>query len=176
MDLSQITIETERLNLVPVAKEHAKEIFQEYREPITQFMNYGAPDNLASVESRIQQRVSDMKAGLQLYMVVLQKDSGEFLGCFALEDLSERNPELGGWLKKAAHGKRYGQEVARALKQWADKNLDYDNLVWPCATANTSSRKLAESLGGTIHKQYEKKNNQGSTLDYLEYWIPKKSS
>ncbi|MEQ1849294.1 MAG: GNAT family N-acetyltransferase [Candidatus Peribacteraceae bacterium] len=173
MDLRQTKIETKRLLLVPVSTKYAEQIFLEYREPVTNYMNYGAPENLEILESRIKEREVDMEQGTNLFMATLLKESGELLGCFALEDLNKKNPELGGWLKKAAHGHRYGQEAAAALKQWADKNLEYDYIIWPCATLNTPSRKLAESLSGKVHKEYEKKTASGKVSPYVEYRISK---
>ena len=173
MDLRKIKIETERLLLVPISKKYSEQVFSEYREPVTMYMNHGPPDSVDSVNERIEEREADMKKGTRLFMAVLRKESGEFLGCFALEDLDQKNPELGGWLKKSAHGHRYGQEAAAALKQWADKNLQYNHIVWPCVTMNASSRKLAESLGGKVQREYEKKTASGKTWPYVDYWIPK---
>jgi len=109
-------------------------------------------------------------------MVVLKKDSEEFLGRFVLENIDKKNPEMGGWLKKSAQGYGYGREAAAALKDWADRNLQYDYILWPFATLNTPSRKLAESLGGTIRREYEKKTASGNVWDYVHYWIPKEDT
>lgn len=166
-------METERLRLVPVTTAYAEQIFLEYREPVIQYMNYGPPENLEVLKERIIKREAEMKEGSKLSMVVLLKKSHEFLGRFALEDLDQKNPEIGGWLKKSAHGNGYGKEAAAALKQWADKNLGYDHLIWSCVTMNTPSRKLAESLGGKVHKEYEKKTDNGKIWPYVDYWIPK---
>jgi [ribosomal protein S5]-alanine N-acetyltransferase len=173
MDLSQLTIETERLRLVPASTHYAEQIFLEFREPITAYLNHAPPESVDIVKKRIQDRETQIKSGSQLFMVVLRKDSSEFFGCFALEDLHQTNPELGGWLKQSAHGNRYGQEAAAALQQWADKNLQHDHVVWPCAAMNTPSRKLAESLGGKVCREYEKKTASGNVFPYVEYWLPK---
>ena len=171
MDLSNIKIETPRLLLVSTLQKYAEQIFLEYREPVTTYMNYGPPKSLAALEERITQTETDMKAGLVVSLAVLLKESGEFLGRFVLEDIDQKNPEIGGWLKVSAHGHHYGQEAATALKNWADQNLSYEYLVWPCAALNTPSRKLAESLGGKVEKEYVKKTAQGKVLEYVEYWI-----
>lgn len=174
MDLRQVQIETERLLLVPVSREYTEEIFLEYREPMTTYMNNTTTGSREALEKRMIERENELKEGKVLFMVVLLKTSGEFLGCFALEDLDQKNPEMGGWLKQSAHGNRYGLEAAAALKKWADKNLEYDHILWPCATMNLPSRKLAESLGGKIHKEYEKKTASGKMWPYVDYWLTKK--
>lgn len=172
MDLSQIQIETERLRLVPGTVDFAEQIFLEYRDPVIQYMNYGPPESLEVLEERMRNREAEMKEGMQLFMVILLKENNEFLGCMALEDLKAENPEMGGWLKKSAHGHGYGREAAAKLKKWAEEKLEYDHILWPCAVANTASRKLAESLGGKVHREYEKTTARGTTHPFLDYWIP----
>lgn len=175
MDLSKVQIETERLRLVPKSENFAEQIFLEYRDPVIQYMNYGPPESLETLTERLKNSELEMKKGEQLFMVVLLKETGEFLGSMALEDLKEQNPEMGGWLKKSAHGHGYGREAAAALKQWAEQNLQYDHILWPCAVANIASCKLAESLGGKVHREYEKTNARGKTFQFLDYWIPRKN-
>lgn len=171
MDLNQITIETERLRLIPITIKYTKDIFLEYRDPVIQYMNYGPAENLELLEQRIKDREGDMKEGIQLFTVVLLKETDEFLGCLVLEDLDQKNIEMGGWLKGSAHGHRYGQEAAAALKDWADKNVEYDHILWPCAADNIPSRKLAESIGGKVQREYEKTTARGTVLPFVDYWI-----
>ena len=172
MDLSKVKIETERLLLVPVSREDSERVFSEYRDPVTFYMNNPPPESLESVETRMEGREKEMKEGILLFMAVLSKESGEFLGCFALEDLDKKVIEMGGWLKEGAQGKGFGKEAVAALKKWADENLEYDYAIWPCAKENTASCKLAESLGGKIAREYKKTNHTGD-WNYLEYQIPK---
>ena len=171
MDLTKVTIETERLRLVPRSIKYAEQILLEYRDPVIQYMNHGPPESLEILLERIKKTKTEMKEGKLLLMVILLKETGEFVGCMALEDLEEENPEMGGWLKKSAHGHGYGREAAAALNQWAKDNLEYDHILWPCAVANISSCKLAESLGGKVHREYEKKQAKGTILPFVDYWI-----
>lgn len=173
MDVSNVIIETERLRLVPKTSEYAEKIFLEYKDPVIQYMNYGPPQSLEVLKGRIEENDTEMKEGKQLFMVILLKRSDEFLGCMALEDIDQQNPVMGGWLKGTAHGHGYGREAAAALKKWADENLEYDHIIWPCAVENISSRKLAESLGGKVHREYKKTTARGATWDFFDYWIPR---
>lgn len=138
-------------------------------------MNYGPPENLDILKKQIKDREIDVKSGEGLPLVILLKKTDEFIGRFALEGIDQKTPEMGGWLKQSAQGSGYGTEVAAALKHWADENLDYDYILWPCAVENKASCKLAESLGGKIHRKYIKKNARGKTWDFLEYRIFKSS-
>lgn len=171
MDLTKIQLQTPRLLLVPVSTKYTEQIYAEYREPLTKYMNHTSTGPLVEFKKRMEKREAEIKEGKMLFVAVLAKESGEFLGCFALENLDSKTPEMGGWLKKTAHGNHYGQEAAAALKAWADLNLDYDHIIWPCAAANLPSRKVAESLGGKIAKEYDKKMASGKVWPSVEYWI-----
>ncbi len=43
-------------------------------------------------------------------MVILDRETGRFLGCAGLHELEAARPELGVWLKKSAHGNGFGRE------------------------------------------------------------------
>lgn len=171
MDLSLITIETNRLLLVPVSTQHISDIFQEYREPMTKYMNHPTTGTLEELTERHKKWRRQLKAGTRLFMATLLKASGEFIGCFAIDGIGTMDPEMGGWLKKSAHGQRFGQEAAAGLRKWAQTHLTYHHLKWPCAKANIASCKVAEALGGKVEKQYKKTNTSGYTWDFVEYWI-----
>lgn len=174
MDLTQVQIETERLILKPVTMQYAEDIFNGYQEPITKYMNYGPVENIDELKPKILDRNEQMKKGELLFLVVLLKTSGEFLGCLALEDLDTKTPEMGGWIKHSSHGNHYGKEAALGLKTWAEQNIEYDYLRWPCAKANTASTKVAEAMQGVISKVYRKTTASGNVWDGVEYWIYKK--
>lgn len=171
MNLLNTQIETERLHLVPATVDFVEDSFREYREPVIQYMNWDRPEHLEEVKGRIIIHEQQMKAGKKLALVILSKESGEFLGRMALEDVQTKHPEMGGWLKESAQGYGYGREAAKALKEWAEAHLDYDYLLWPCALENKASCKLAELLGGTIGKRYVKTNARGKTFDFVDYWF-----
>ncbi|HVL78509.1 MAG TPA: GNAT family N-acetyltransferase [Sphingomicrobium sp.] len=173
MDLSRTILEANRLFLVPKSSAHAQYIISEYRDPVTRHLNHEPPGSLPLLLERIEEQRAAMKAGQALFLSVLLKGSDEFIGCFALENIGSEQPEMGGWLKASAFGNRYGQEVAARIKQWAGDHLSYQHLLWPCAIENIASRKLAESLGGYIVREYDKRTSDGQTSQYVEYAIPR---
>ncbi|NJR74492.1 MAG: GNAT family N-acetyltransferase, partial [Scytonema sp. CRU_2_7] len=96
------------------------------------------------------------------------------LGCAGIHELYSKNPVLGIWLKKSAHGQGYGLETIAALKNWADENLDYEYLIYDVDKANIPSRRIAEKLGGQIVREYHKTNLSARVLHILEYRISRK--
>jgi RimJ/RimL family protein N-acetyltransferase len=173
MDLSHVQIETERLRLVPVGMKFKEEIFREFQEPVTEFVYTKPPEKVEDTEDFIRKAQQSIREGTDLTMAVLKKDSGEFLGCSGIHDLDKGNPEMGVWTKKSAHGNKYGREAVAGLKQWADKNLEFDHVIFTVAAQNIASRKIAESLGGKVGKEYEKTMQSGRTYHMVEYWISK---
>ena len=175
MDLSNTRIETERLRIVPITMEYLEIIFREFQEPVTEFMYPKPPQKMEETETFIKESLDGLKDGSNFQTVVLDKATGEFLGCAGLHEIDKTCPELGIWIKKSAHGKKYGREAMKALKEWADKNLKYEYIRYPVAAQNISSRKIPESLGGVVKKEYDKQMLSGRTYHMVEYWIPSSS-
>ena len=172
MNLLNVEIISDRLLLKPISMEYIEEIFSEFTEEITLYTYPRAAKVISETELFINQSLEELENGISLQLVVLAKDSLEFLGCASLHNLAKK-PQLGIWLKKAAHGNKYGLETITAIKDWADENLDYEYLLYPVDKANIASRKIAEALGGKVWQEYEKTNLSGNVLNTLEYRIYK---
>ena len=105
-------------------------------------------------------------------LAILAKDTDEFLGCCGLHGRENpREPELGIWLKKSAHGRGFGREAVAAVRDWAERHLIVDAFIYPVDRNNTASRKVAEALGGTIVRSELIKTMSGGELDAVVYKI-----
>jgi RimJ/RimL family protein N-acetyltransferase len=166
-----VEIETERLKLVPLSMQWKMDCFREFNADITTYMQWGPPKDPSVVEENIKKSLDELKNGVGLHLVILKKDTDEFLGRVGIEESNTRHPEIGLWLKKSAHGKGYGREAAAAVKQWADEQMDYEYIVYPVDRDNIQSRKIPELLGGKVHESYDKKTNDGRTLHTVVYRI-----
>jgi RimJ/RimL family protein N-acetyltransferase len=171
MNLLDVEISTSRLLLKPISMEYKEAIFSEFTEEITSYTYPQPAKTIAETETFIQESLQGLQAGTNLQLVILLKQTQEFLGCAGLHNL-DKQPELGIWLKKLAHGNRYGREAIAGIKQWAVKNINCDYLTYPVDKQNIASRKIPESLGGTIVRVNDKQNLAGNTLHLLEYQIP----
>jgi RimJ/RimL family protein N-acetyltransferase len=174
MDLSKTVIETSRLLLVPPSLEYKEDIFREFQEPVTFFMYPKPATEIEETEKFIKDSNEKRLAGTDLTVMIIKKDTHEFLGCGGLHKTNTTTPELGIWIKQSAHGNKYGLETMQALKDWADKNLNYTHITYPVAEQNIPSRKIAESLGGKVQKELDKLMLTGRIHHMVEYWIPKK--
>jgi len=176
-DLTEIVIETDRLKLVPTSLKYSSEIFKEFTQEITIYMFPKPPKEIKETEDFINSSIQKMANGEELQVVILNKKTGEFLGHGGVTKLKTDTPELGIWIKQSAHGNKFGWEAVKALKEWAESNLQYKYIIYPVDKRNIASRKIAESLGGIVEDEYQKKNMSGNILDEVEYRIyPQKSS
>ena len=177
VNLLKVIIETPRLKLVPTSLQYAPEIFKEFTQEITTFMYPKPAKEIKETEAFINTSIKEMENGETLQVVILNKNTGEFFGHGGAKNLKTDTPELGIWIKKGAHGNKYGREAVTGLKQWVDENIKYKYVIYPADRRNIASRKIAESLGGILEDEYPKENASGNILDMVEYRIyPLKSS
>lgn len=173
MNFLNLKISTARLLLLHISMEYKEDIFLEFSVEITKYMHPRSPKNISETEAFINNSIAGIKNATHIGLVILNKENQDFLGCAGIHDIKQKDPELGIWLKKAAHGHKYGQEAITAIKNWAEQNLDYNYLRYPVDKANIASRKIPESLGGNLADEYDKINLSGNILHIVEYRIYK---
>jgi [ribosomal protein S5]-alanine N-acetyltransferase len=173
MNLLQIEIITNRLVLIAIGMQYKAEIFREFTEEITTYMYPRAANDISDTEYFIEESLQELREGYNLQLVILKKDTKEFLGCTGIHRINTKVPEFGIWLKKSAQGNYYGFETIAALQQWGEENLDCEGFIYPVDRDNYSSRRIPERLGGEIVNKYNKKNLSGNMLHVVEYWIPR---
>jgi [ribosomal protein S5]-alanine N-acetyltransferase len=171
-DLFSIKIEGELIKLVIISNDHEEDIFQEFTDEITTYMFPSPAKDLDERRAFITGSRIAIAAGYNLQFVILAKATSEFLGCVGLHGENKvRTPEIGIWLKKGAHGNGYGREAVHLLVNWTRENIDIDYFIYPVDRRNIASRKIPESLGGKITKEFENITPTGKFLDMLVYRI-----
>jgi ribosomal-protein-alanine N-acetyltransferase len=168
--LLDVSISGERVRLVPTTHEHAESIFREFTEEITRFMYPRPAARIEETLEFIESSRERMAVGANLQLTILSRETGEFLGCCGLHGESNpKSPELGIWVKRAAHGRGYGREAIAALVGWASDNLVVGHILYPVDRNNLASRKIPESLGGTIVAEKSDVGHGGNPLDLVIY-------
>ena len=104
-DLSNKVIRSNRLKLVSISEMYAEVINREFTSEITTYMTPQPAKDRSETEAFIAGAMKTNAAGTNLQLVILDKDTGEFLGCAGLHEILTRTPELGIWLKKSADRK-----------------------------------------------------------------------
>ncbi|WP_341528739.1 GNAT family N-acetyltransferase [Nostoc sp. UHCC 0302] len=172
-NLETVLLESKRLMLQAISLEYADSVFREFTSEITTFMYPKPAQSIRETEKIIKDMIQQRENKTDLVLVILKKDNLEFLGICEVGAIDTDTPELGIWLKKLAHGFGFGREAISVLKNWVDKNLKYNYLSYPVDKRNIPSRKIAESLGGRVFREFQQINNSGNLLDEIEYRIYK---
>ena len=171
-NLLSLTIESDRIKLLIIDNKFENDIFREFTQEVTTYMIPSPPENIEETRDFIAASRNGIKAGYNLQFVVISKATGEFLGNCGLHGENKvKTPEIGIWLKKNAHGKRYGREAVRTLVDWSKKNINLDYFIYPVDRRNIASRKIPESLGGQIIKESQTTIPTGKKLDIVVYKI-----
>ncbi|ACK74111.1 conserved hypothetical protein (plasmid) [Gloeothece citriformis PCC 7424] len=172
-NLEKLSLESKRLILQPISILYIEDVFREFTSEITTFMYPKPPQNLRETEKIIKDMIQQRENQTEIVLVILKKDNLEFLGIGEVGAINTDAPHLGIWLKQSAHGNGFGKEAVNQLKNWADKNLKYNYLSYPVDKRNIPSRKIAESIGGKIFREFQQTNKNGNLLDEVEYRIYK---
>jgi RimJ/RimL family protein N-acetyltransferase len=173
LDLSSLLIEGERLSLQSLTNDFSAAMFAEFNSDITRYMIPKPAENISDTLSFIADSIKGMKQGGELVLAIVNNRNGEFLGCCGFHGRDKyTTPEIGIWLKKSAHGKKYGLEAIKILYLWAVENIDFNYAIYPVDKANVASRKIPEALGGVVYQEIQKKSFSGNILDEVVYKIP----
>lgn len=171
MNLLDVVINSERLRMIPTSDDSAQDIFKEFNLEITKYMSPRSPKKIEDTFKYIKSSRLKMEKGEDLGLTIFDKKNGEFLGQCGLHRINTPTPEIGIWVKIDAQGNSYGKEAVTSIKNWCDENIKYKYITYPVDKRNISSRKIAESLGGVVKREFKKTNPSGKVLDEIEYWI-----
>lgn len=171
MDLSNKVILSNRLKQVSISGIYTEVINREFTSEITTYMTPQPAKDRSETEAFIAGAMKTNATGTNLQLVILDKETGEFLGCSGLHEIHTLTPELGIWLKKSAHGHGYGLEAIGAIIEWANENISFDYLKYPVDRRNAPSCRIPATYGGTVEDAYKSVNGSGFELDLIEYRI-----
>ena len=172
LDFRGVVINAERVRLQAISRTFTEEIYQNFTPEITEYMVPAAPAERADTVAFVDSALLALDRRDDLHLVICLHDGGEFLGVCGLYARGQpTEPELGIWLKKAAHSHGYGLEAITALKKWADSQLEYERLLFPVDRRNTPSRRIPEKLGGRIIAEKKMTSISGTVLDLVIFGI-----
>lgn len=163
-------LEFEDYKIVPISLHYAEEVFQSFTDEISHFIIPKSFKDLEEVNEFIKKAIQDNQANKKLQLLILHKNN-QFIGGINLKKIQTKTPEFGIWIKKEYHGKKIGKKAITTLKNWAEQNFDYDYFIYPVDKNNIPSRKIPESLGGEIIREYQEVNQSGKTLNLIEFRI-----
>lgn len=165
-------LESKRLELKAPDEKYASEILSVFNENVTRYMNPRHHESIEDSLAFIEFAKQGIASGTNYNYMIIEKESGAFLGCCGLGDIKEKEPELGIWLKETAHHHGYGKEAIHCLYEYAKTKGAYESFKYPVDHRNIASRKIPESLGGTSDGIIEKcLNGDENMLELITYHI-----
>lgn len=149
-------IETKRLRLREYTPEDFAALKEILSDPVT-MAHYPKPYDDAGVERWINWNLQNYKDyGFGLWAMEL-KETGEFIGdCgITMQNIDGvQLPEIGYHVHKNHWRKGYGSEAAKAVRDWAFTNRDFDCLYSYMTQSNVASWSTAAAAGMKRVKEY----------------------
>jgi RimJ/RimL family protein N-acetyltransferase len=155
MNLIGLKIKTERLILKPISYDFTEEIDMELTLNITRYMKLNSCEEIENSYQVIKKSLEEIEKGNVLQMVIINKDSKEYLGLIGLYEINTLDSFLEIWTKKESRKKGYGIEAVNGLLEWADKKLKFNNIYYSLRKKNIIKRKEPDNnigykvLGGS---------------------------
>jgi RimJ/RimL family protein N-acetyltransferase len=150
MDLSSVSLSSQRLLLKSFTSDDARDAFLLATPTIARFMSWEPAPSLEAFEQIWQSWIPKMRAGTDVSLTVRHKSSLEFLGIAGLHNTDAIEPEVGIWIKELQHGYGYGREAVATIVAFVASELGKQAVLYPVVEQNGRSRHLAERLGGRI--------------------------
>jgi RimJ/RimL family protein N-acetyltransferase len=147
--MMQVLIRSAKLQLSPFKMADAEEVYECITPSIARFMRWEPSKSLNEYKAHREARLQANDQSVFSF-VIRRSDTMECLGIAGLDEADQPTPELGIWLKEAAHGHGYGTEAIKAIAEWATKTFSKASFLYPVAVENAASRRIAEKLNGKI--------------------------
>ena len=167
-----MVIETERLILREYTLEDFDALYEILSDPET-MQHYPKPYDAAGTKRWLDWSINNyVTYGFGLWAIVL-KESRTFIGDCGLTMQpidGEQLPEIGYHIHKNYWRKGYASEAAKAVRDWAFRNTDFDCLYSYMTASNLPSYSTAASTGLTKIKSYA---DQDDVLHFV-YCITRK--
>ncbi|SDV15425.1 Protein N-acetyltransferase, RimJ/RimL family [Pseudomonas rhodesiae] len=167
VDTREIRIQSPRLSIEPFCAQDAVESFACITASLTRYMSWEPPASLEEYAQVWRQWLLSIADGSDFVFVIRQLENARFTGLVGLHDTHAETPELGIWIREDEHGLGFGTEAVQAVVQWASQRVVAKSFIYPVATNNHASRRIAEVLGGTILEM-----RTSAKYDSVVYQIP----
>ncbi|MEU3059672.1 GNAT family N-acetyltransferase [Streptomyces subrutilus] len=155
-----VFLETVRLALLPFTPDDVDHLLALDNDPdVMRFINGGRPTSREAILERTLPRLlhEHPRFGTRGYWAAREKDTGAFLGWFEFRPPDEDRPttvELGYRLGRAAWGRGYATEGARALVHEGFTRLGVERVTANTMAVNRASRRVMEKTGLRFLRNY----------------------
>ncbi|SHL50683.1 GNAT family N-acetyltransferase [Myroides odoratimimus] len=154
-------VKDQQRNLIPLDKtwtsEHLKYVIVEdtYLEDfltnltpeITKFLSFDANGNQPLLKEYIRRSRIEIANGTALVLVLLDKDTNEFIGSCGLSDINKESVEIGLWIKTSKQSKGYGTEVTKKLIEITKSEINTSSILYAVEKGNEASVNIPNKFG-----------------------------
>lgn len=154
-----ILLETERLRLRRFMESDVENLFElDNDRDVMRYINGGTPTAIDVIRDEILPGFLEYDDGLLAYgfWAVIGRQEGDFLGWVSLRPLEGtlREASLGYRLHKAAWGKGYATEAARALLDQGFGEMGLERVSATTYEKNVASCRVMEKLGMKLVRRF----------------------
>ncbi|WP_205744441.1 GNAT family N-acetyltransferase [Dyella sp. M7H15-1] len=153
--MHDICLASKRLSMRPFCADDADAAFSCITPSLTRFMSWDPPASREDFDRVWQSWLPSMQDGIEFVFAIRQRRDGYFLGLAGLHNVRSASPELGIWIRENRHHEGFGREAVTLVLKWVSRNFHANKFIYPVAEENTSSRRIAESLGGVVVEKRE---------------------
>lgn len=171
----EVILQTERLCIRPFDFSYLEAYYKEFSDEITRLQYPDSFPDMEAARETVSEFVQEMEQGNMLELVILSKE-GEFIGSMEAFGIREEAPEVGLWLKKAAHGNGYGYEALKALIEYLDSFRVYTHYIYEADVRNQPSIHLVHKFSHKKKGCEEIVTESGKKLNLEMYYIDPLSS
>mgnify|MGYP002591165347 CR=1 FL=1 len=143
------SVETERLNLIPVSQAHIQDIFHHFAPEIARYMVPLAAAGIDETAAVVQRFIAQRECGANYVYAVTGTLHGAFMGIVSLDHIPDPIPELGIWIAAPYHGNHFGREAIGGILHLA-RSMGIKRLCYPVDRRNTPSKKIPLYYGGKL--------------------------
>lgn len=144
-------IKTERLILRPVEPQDVEAIHCYAGDPDIDMMMFLPNETIEQTREFVEFAVSEWTKDDPQDREFVLISEGEIIGGVNLEKVGEPDVYEIGWvLKKDTRGMGFATEAARALTEYAFRELNASKIVAHCDSRNTASEKVMKKIGMSL--------------------------
>lgn len=138
----QKTWTSAHLKYVTINNTHLEDLVANLTPEITKFLSFDVNGSRPLLQEYIRRSRIEITNGTALVLVILKKDTDEFMGSCGLSDINEESVEIGLWLKISEQGKGYGSEVTQSLINIAQTEINTKSILYAVEKGNKASELL----------------------------------
>ncbi|MEK6494118.1 GNAT family N-acetyltransferase [Myroides odoratimimus] len=140
---------SKHLKYVIVEDTYLEDFLTNLTPEITKFLSFDVNGNHTLLKEYIRRSRIEIANGTALVLVVLNKETNEFIGSCGLSDINDESVEIGLWIKASEQGKGYGAEVTEKLIEITKSEINTSSILYAVEKGNEASVSIPSKFGFT---------------------------